>query len=82
VRTPTYASTGAPLSGAQRETRLAHFDGQDVECPVYQRDKLDVGVEFEGPAVVDQLDCTTVVFPGQRVRIDEYRNMIILAGRP
>jgi N-methylhydantoinase A len=57
------------------------FDGKDVECPVYQREKLDVGVTFEGPAVVDQLDCTTVVFPGQIVKIDEYRNMIILAGR-
>ena len=63
-----------------REKRRMRFDGKDVECPVYQRDKLDVGATFEGPAVVDQLDCTTVVFPGQSVKIDEYRNMIILAG--
>jgi N-methylhydantoinase A len=51
-----------------------------IECPVYQRDKLDVGTTFNGPALVDQLDCTTVIPPGQTVRIDDYRNMIISIG--
>jgi N-methylhydantoinase A len=39
-----------------------------------------VGATFEGPAIIDQLDCTTVVPPGQSVRIDTYRNMIITIG--
>jgi N-methylhydantoinase A len=81
VRQRTFKPEGLPLSAALRETRRMRFDGKDIDCPVYQREKLDVGITFEGPAVVDQLDCTTVVFPGQTVRIDEYRNMIILTGR-
>lgn len=81
VKQRTFAPEGVPLSAALRETRRMRFDGRDMDCPVYQREKLDVGVTFQGPAVVDQLDCTTVVFPGQTVKIDEYRNMIILAGR-
>ncbi len=81
VKQRTFKPEGMPLSAALREKRTMRFDGKDIECPVYQRENLDVGVTFEGPAVVDQLDCTTVVFPGQSVKIDEYRNMIILAGR-
>jgi N-methylhydantoinase A len=53
------------------------FDKHTLECPVYQREKLDVGVSFTGPAVVDQLDCTTVVFPGQTARVDSHKNLVI-----
>ncbi len=81
VRQRTFEPQGLALADAVRERRVMRFDGVETECPVYQREKLDVGVTFDGPAVVDQLDCTTVVFPGQSVRVDEYRNMIILAGR-
>jgi N-methylhydantoinase A/oxoprolinase/acetone carboxylase beta subunit len=35
---------------------------------------------FVGPAIVDQLDCTTVIPPGHHVRIDDYRNMILTMG--
>jgi N-methylhydantoinase A len=51
-----------------------------VQCPVYQRERLDVGVQFAGPAIIDQLDCTTVIPPGENVRVDEYRNLIIGAA--
>jgi N-methylhydantoinase A len=53
------------------------FDGATIECPVYQRDKLDVGLSFTGPAVLDQLDCTTVICPGQVARVDEWKNLIV-----
>ena len=62
------------------EMRPARFDGRTVQCPVYQRERLDVGATFEGPAIIDQLDCTTVVFPNQHVHIDNHKNMIITTG--
>lgn len=80
VELPKFAPTGAPLAGAIREMRIARFNGASVECPVYQRELLDVGAIFSGPAIVDQLDCTSVIPPGQHVRVDEYRNMIITIG--
>jgi len=80
VELPKFAPTGAPLAGAIREMRIARFNGQSMECPVYQRELLDVGAVFSGPAIVDQLDCTSVIPPGQHVRVDEYRNMIITIG--
>jgi N-methylhydantoinase A len=80
VDLPKYKPTGTTLKDVLREMRSARFDGKMIECPVYQRDKLDVGTTFNGPALVDQLDCTTVIPPGQKVRIDDYRNMIISIG--
>ena len=80
VKIPQYAPTGAKLSDAVRETRKAQFDGKIVDCPVYQRERLDVGATFSGPAIIDQLDCTTVLFPGHSARVDEYRNIIMTMG--
>ena len=65
------------LESARREIRKARFDGETVDCPVYQREGLDVDLEISGPAIIDQLDCTTVIFPGQRARVDDYHNLII-----
>ena len=81
VKLPKFAPEGRPLQAALRETRQARFGGATIACPVYQRDLLDVGVSFEGPAVVDQLDATTVIPIGHRARVDEYKNILIGTGR-
>jgi len=77
VKLPKYRREGRSLKDALRETRQARFDGISVACPVYQRDRLDVGISFEGPAIVDQLDATTVVPPGRTARVDEFKNILI-----
>jgi N-methylhydantoinase A len=77
VEMPKFKPTGATLADALRETRRVRFDGKDVECPVYQREKLDVGLTFEGPAILDQFDCTTVIYAGQTARVDEWKNLIV-----
>jgi N-methylhydantoinase A len=81
VAMPRFKPTGATLSDAQRTTRPARFDGIDIECPVYQREKLDVGLTVRGPAILDQLDCTTVIYPGQAARVDEWKNLIVTQER-
>ena len=80
VDLPKYQPQGLKLADALRETRQARFDGKLLDCPVYQRERLDVGISFDGPAVIDQLDCTTIVFPGQHAKVDDYRNIIITPG--
>jgi N-methylhydantoinase A len=80
VALPKHRSEKHPLSDALRETRKARFNGLTLDCPVYQRERLDVGVRFTGPAIVDQLDATTVILPGQIARVDEYRNILIAIG--
>jgi N-methylhydantoinase A len=81
VKLPTYRRQGLALKDALRETRKARFGGITLDCPVYQRDRLDVGIRFEGPAIVDQLDATTVIPPGHSARVDEFKNILITVGR-
>jgi N-methylhydantoinase A len=80
VALPKYKVAGLRLDAAVREVRKARFQGKMLECPVYQRERLDVGVCFAGPAIVDQLDCTSVIAPGQIATVDAYKNIIVETG--
>jgi N-methylhydantoinase A len=48
-----------------------------VTCPVYDRDELGPGHRIAGPAVVEQMDATTLVLPGQTATVDPYLNLVI-----
>lgn len=62
-------------------TRQVWFEAdRAVDTPVYDRRALRPGMAFAGPAVVEELDSTTIVFPGDGVRIDAAGNMIIALG--
>jgi N-methylhydantoinase A len=74
---PKFVPTGATLRDARRETRRVRMDGADIDCPVYQRERLDVGLTLTGPAILDQFDCTTVIYAGQTARVDAYKNLIV-----
>ncbi|MEO8204251.1 MAG: hydantoinase/oxoprolinase family protein [Betaproteobacteria bacterium] len=49
----------------------------DEATSVYQRERLPAGAVFEGPAIIEQLDCTTVIEPGNRVRLDTLGNLVV-----
>jgi N-methylhydantoinase A len=46
-------------------------------CPVYDRERLGPGHRIAGPAIVEQMDATTVVLPGQTAIVDPYFNIVI-----
>jgi N-methylhydantoinase A len=81
VAMPKFTATGGTLQDALRETRRVRMDGADVDCPVYQRERLDVGLTLTGPAILDQFDCTTVIYGGQVARVDEWKNLIVTGER-
>jgi N-methylhydantoinase A len=76
---PTFEATGRALDQACLGTRAAYFREVDasVDCPLYDRALLEPDHAFAGPAIVEQLDSTTVVLPEQRVRVDHYGNLIL-----
>ena len=78
---PKFKPAGTTLRDARRELRRVRFDGRELDCPVYQRERLDVGLTVAGPAVLDQFDCTTVICPGQTARVDEWKNLIVTHGQ-
>jgi N-methylhydantoinase A len=68
------------LEDALMERRPVWFDGAWVETPVYDREKLPLDAVVEGPAVLEQLDCTTVLEPGDRATMDLDGNIIVEVG--
>ena len=58
-------------------SRPVHFDatGTALDTPVYLRSQLAAGTTLTGPAVIDQLDSTTLVPPGWRAEVDEWLNI-------
>jgi N-methylhydantoinase A len=64
---------------APKDTRSVYFKeaGGWVDCPIYQREDVPVGATFSGPAVVEEAMATTLVLPGQHVRVDEFGNFFI-----
>jgi N-methylhydantoinase A/oxoprolinase/acetone carboxylase beta subunit len=44
---------------------------------LYARSELRAGHVLDGPGIVDQLDATTVIFPGQTARVDRFGNLLV-----
>jgi N-methylhydantoinase A len=65
-------------SSAVKGARDVDFDELGRrEATIYERSQLGAGAELHGPAVVEEPAASTVVFPGQRLRVDEYGSLII-----
>jgi len=58
-----------------------YFDeaGGFVDTPVYDRAELRPGNVIPGPAIIEQMDATTVLLPGQRATVDSWANLLISA---
>ena len=68
------------LSGGMPEPvtrRDVWFEGAALDTPVYRRDTLPASARFSGPAIVEQLDSTTIVPPGSGAEVDRFLNLVI-----
>ncbi|MBC3193710.1 hydantoinase/oxoprolinase family protein [Pseudonocardia sp. C8] len=68
---------------ALREERAMHVpeSGGLVRAPVFDRRHLRPGHRIAGPAVVEQMDTTTVLLPGDHAVVDGYRNLVVEVAR-
>tara|TARA_A100001037_G_scaffold306839_1_gene356829 strand:- start:23429 stop:25459 length:2031 start_codon:yes stop_codon:yes gene_type:complete len=59
--------------------RTVWFDEKKggIKTPVYLRDNLMAGSIIKGPAIISQLDSTTVIPPGEIAKVDQYLNIVI-----
>lgn len=48
-----------------------------VAAPIYRAEGLEPGNEIQGPAVVEGAALSLPIHPGQRVRMDEYQNLLL-----
>src|ERR671910_299324 len=68
--------SGRTVEQAETGTRKVFFGKQHgmLNTQVYSREVLEPGHRLSGPAIVEQLDTTTVIHPEQEVTVDDYRN--------
>ena len=75
---PTSARTGAAPDRAMRERRTVDYDVHGIhDAAIYERARLEPGMELMGPAVIEEPASTVVVFPGDRVSIDDHGNLYL-----
>jgi N-methylhydantoinase A len=72
-------TTGRTVEQASTGERKVYFGEQHraLDCRIYGRDLLEPGHKIIGPAIVEQLDTTTVIHPEQEATVDGYRNLLI-----
>lgn len=68
---------GTSVEMATKGSRDAYADGEFVEHTVYDRSRLPVDEEIEGPAIVEEAESTTLIGPSATFEVDEVGNLLI-----
>jgi N-methylhydantoinase A len=76
VELPHIPRGAVPAPIVSRPVTFGAGDGP-VETPVYRRSDFGAGAEIAGPAVIGQVDATTLLPPGSTARVDDFGNISI-----
>jgi N-methylhydantoinase A len=71
----------ATLAEAQTGKRAVYFDGQWHDTPLYWRDHLPMDFTLTGPAIIEQMDTTVLIEPGDQATGDADGNIIITLAK-
>ena len=73
--------TNIKVEDTVKETREVDFDEMGVhKSNIYNFDLLEPGMEFTGPAIVEDPSTTVVIFPKQKCKVDKFANLHISIG--
>ncbi len=66
-------------TNAVKETRPVYFaeTGGRLNCPIFDRYQLGSGDEITGPAIIEEVDSTTVIHPDYQAVVDEFGNLFL-----
>ena len=77
VNAEILAKGTADASAASLGKTTIYADGADWQAGIYDRSKLKSGNKIAGPAVVMQMDTTTLILPGHSGEVDAVGNILI-----
>ncbi|MEM9049095.1 MAG: hydantoinase/oxoprolinase family protein [Pseudomonadota bacterium] len=68
-----------PVEAAQTGSRAVWLPEARgwTDLPLYDRSALGPGHRLKGPAIVEQMDSTTLILPGQSAQVDAFLNILI-----
>ena len=71
-------TTGRVLRDAQKGTRRVDYALEGVhEATIYDGERLEPGMGFDGPAIVEDPGTTIVIHPGTHAEVDDFGNIRI-----
>jgi len=73
----TVGDAGASLADCEIQDTRFYAGGEWHEAKIYDRSKLHPGIEVPGPAIVSEMDSTTVVLPDYVAKVDVVDNLLI-----
>ncbi len=68
---------GTTLDECKIQDSRFYYDGMWHDIVIYARGKLHDGLSIPGPAIVNEMDSTTVILPGYEAKVDQQGNLII-----
>ena len=71
-----HSEPGSATDAVPSARRPVHFD-KWYDTPIYQRSGLIPGMHFDGPAIIEQSDTTTVVEPAMSAVVDSKGNLLV-----
>ena len=83
AKMPRPGLAAAPMNGSRNPgsarlvDRAVYFHNEPVDTGIYDRAGISPGDVIDGPAIIEQLDSTTLVWPGQIARVDPFRNLLL-----
>ena len=77
MQRPVIARGNASPAAAAVGKQKVFMDGRDHVATVYGRAKLKAGNRIDGPAIVMEMDSTTVILPGHHGDVDAHGNILI-----
>jgi N-methylhydantoinase A len=73
--------TATPPRAAHTGKRKAFFGRRFAAAPTYARGELLAGNRITGPALIEEHASTTVLLPGDVMKVDAWGNLLITVGR-
>jgi N-methylhydantoinase A len=68
---------GTSLADCKLHDTEFYYEGDSHAAVIYDRSRLHEGLVVPGPAIVSEMDSTTVILPGHRARVDAVGNLLI-----
>lgn len=72
-----FGRRGASLEECKMHDSQFYYEGKNYQAGIYDRSLLHEGMLVEGPAIVSEMDSTTVILPGYRGTVDSIGNLLI-----
>ncbi|MGZ5123925.1 MAG: hydantoinase/oxoprolinase family protein [Burkholderiales bacterium] len=73
---------GGKVSAAIVGSQRISFASGAVDVPIYDRSKLGAGARIHGPAVMTQLDSTTLLLASQVAEVHKFGSLIVTEEKP